>query len=44
MMSAAGKLHAIAAPIEPAVEVKDSTLVVQYEVLSQTSDPSALIF
>jgi len=31
-MGSAGKLHAIAAPIEGGLTVKDSTLVVQYEV------------
>mmetsp|Transcript_39604 Transcript_39604/g.61787 ORF Transcript_39604/g.61787 Transcript_39604/m.61787 type:complete len:552 (+) Transcript_39604:50-1705(+) len=32
MMNSAGKLHAIAAKVDPAAEVKDETLVIQYEI------------
>ena len=31
-MSSAGKLHAIAAPIEGGIHIKDQTLVIQFEV------------
>ena len=39
-MASPGKLHAMAAPIEGGLAVKDSTIVVQYEV---TSCPSSVL-